>query len=476
MKKYFLNIFIVAALLSVATACGDNFGTMNISPNSPSNPNTASILTGAIRSVGAAVTGIQPGLYVQHFGDVTYIEDSRYKTVNFDYNGFYAGPLMNLQFIIQQNTDAATKSNAAATGSNANQIATARILKAYFFQFLTDRWGDISYSEALKASGNFSPKFDKQQDIYNDLFKEWKEAAAQFDAGKTVQGDILLGGNIARWKKFANSLRAIAALRLSKVDPAKGKTEFAAAVADGLLASNADNVKYTYLAEANNEHPLYNNYITTNRKDFAVSSTFVDYLTKVSDPRLPAIADKNIQGAYKGVPYGVFPPTWKAQDVSLAATAMRQQNSSVNVLTYAQVLFAQAEAAQLGWISGSAKTFYEAGIKASMEQWGVYTIDAYTKYIAQPDVAFTSTKAIEQIATQRWIALFYQNSEAWAEWRRTGFPVLKPAEKPLNGGTDIPRRMAYPTTEPTLNKTNYQALIASQGADDQYTRVWWDKK
>lgn len=96
-------------------------------------------------------------------------------------------------------------------------------------------------------------------------------------------GDILLSGNVARWKKFANSLRAIAALRLSKVDPAKGKTEFAATVADGLLASNADNVKYGYLSEANNEHPLYNNYITTNRKDFAVSSTFVDYLTKVND-------------------------------------------------------------------------------------------------------------------------------------------------------------------------------------------------
>ncbi len=476
MKKYFFNTFIVAALLTVATSCGDNFGTMNISPNSPSNPNTASILTGAIRNVGAAVTGIQPGLYVQHFGDVTYIEESRYKTVNFDYNGFYAGPLMNLQFIIQQNTDAATKSSAAATGSNANQIATARILKAYFFQFLTDRWGDIAYSEALKASGDFSPKFDKQQDVYTDLFKEWKEAAAQFDAGKAVQGDILLSGNVARWKKFAASLRAIAALRLSKVDPAKGKTEFAAAVADGLLASNADNVKYGYLSEANNEHPLYNNYITTNRKDFAVSSTFVDYLTKVGDPRLATMADKNINGAYRGVPYGVFPPTWKAQDVSLAATAMRQQNSPVNVLTYAQVLFAQAEAAQLGWISGSAKTFYEAGIKASMEQWGAYTADAYAKYIAQPDVAFTSAKAIEQIATQRWIALFYQNSEAWAEWRRTGFPVLKPAEKPLNGGTDIPRRMAYPTTAPTLNKTNYDAIISTQGADTQYTRVWWDKK
>ena len=476
MKKSFFNTLIVAALMTAATACGDNFGNINISPNSPSNPNTSSILTGAIRNVGAAVTGIEPGLYVQHFGDITYIEESRYKTVNFNYNGFYAGPLVNLQFIIQQNTDVATKGNAAATGSNANQIATARILKAYFFQFLTDRWGDIAYSDALKASENFSPKFDKQQDIYTDLFKEWKEAAAQFDGGKTVQGDILLNGNVTRWKKFAASLRAIAALRLSKADAAKGKAEFVAALADGVLVSNADNVKYAYLSELNNEHPLYNNYITTNRKDYSVSSTFVDYLAKVADPRLPALADKNIQGAYRGVPYGVFPPTWKAQDVSLAATSMRLQNSPVNVMTYAQVLFAQAEAAQLGWTAGNAKALYEAGIKASMEQWNVYTVDGYAKYIAQAAVAFSPTKAIEQIATQRWIALFYQNSEAWAEWRRTGFPVLTPAAKPLNGGTDIPRRMAYPTTASTLNKINYDALVARQGKDDQYTRIWWDVK
>ena len=104
-----------------------------------------------------------------------------------------------------------------------------------------------------------------------------------------------MNGNVARWKKFTNSLRAIAALRLSKVDAAK---RFAAALADGLLTSNADNVKYTYLSEVNNEHPLYSNYITTNRKDSAVSSTFVDYLTKVNDPRLGAIADKDVQGNY----------------------------------------------------------------------------------------------------------------------------------------------------------------------------------
>lgn len=474
MKHTFLKSVLGAGLLFMATSC-DDFGDMNVSPNSPANPNTASILTSALRSVGGVVTNITPALYVQQFGDVTYIEESRYKTVQFDYAGMYTGPLNNLNYIIKLNTDAATKSTAAANGSNANQIATARILKAYFYQTLTDRWGDIPYSQALKGAEGFSPSFDSQQAIYSDLFKEWKEAQAQFDAGKTVVGDILLSGNVAKWKKFANSLRAIAALRLSKIDPAKGKAEFAAAIADGVITSNADNVSFKYLNDANYEHPLYNNYITSNRKDFAVSSTFVDYLSKINDPRLTAMADKNINGVYRGVPYGVFPPTWKAQDVSLAATSMRQQNSAANVITYAQVLLAQAEAAQLGWTTGNAKSLYEAAIKASMEQWGVYSASAYDNYLKGADVAFNNAKAIEQIGTQRWIALFYQGVEAWAEWRRTGFPKLTPAAKPLNGGTEIPRRLAYPTHEVTLNKINYDAAVSKQGKDDQYTRVWWDK-
>lgn len=475
MKNLVHKSLLFAGLLLVGTSCND-FGDMNVSPNSPANPNTASLLTGAQRNVGAAVTRIVPALYVQQFGDVTYIEESRYRTVNFDYNGWYTGPLNALNYIIKLNTDEATKVAAAANGSNNNQIATARILKAYFFQTLTDLYGDIPYSDALKGSDNFSPKFDKQQDIYNDLFKEWKEAIGQFDNGATIQGDILLSGNIARWKKFANSLRAIAALRLSKVDPVKGKAEFAAAIADGVLTSNADNVVYRYLSEANNEHPLYNNYITTNRKDYALSNTFVDYLKKTSDPRLPALAEKTINGDYAGVPYSVFPVTWKAQEVSLAAPALRQQNSPVNVVTYAQVLLAQAEAAKLGWTTGNAKALYESAIKASLEQYGVYTEAAYQAYLAQPDVAYSDAKAIEQISNQRWVTLFYNGPEAWAEWRRTGFPVLAPAQKPFNNVTEVPRRLAYPTTEATLNKTNYTEVVARQGADNLVTRVWWDKK
>ncbi len=481
MKKItaYKSLAVALSLAFATTACdpGD-FDNMNISPNNPATPNTAGFLTGALRNIGTMTTEMVPALYTQQFGDVTYIEDSRYKTINFNFNGFYTGPLVTYKSIIDLNTNADTKTTAAANGSNNNQIAVARIAKAYTFMWMTDRWGDIPYSQALKGKDNFSPAYDTQQSIYTDLFKELKEAQAQFDGGTAVKGDILLGGNATRWKKFANTLRMIMALRLSKVDPAKGKTEFAAALADGPLASNADNVKYSYLAEANNEHPLYNNYITGNRKDFAVSSTFMNYLIKTNDPRIPGMADQNIVQKYVGVPYGVFPPTWKAQDVSLAATSIRQQNSPANVVTYAQVLFSQAEAAKLGWISGDAKALYESAIKASIQQWiGAAATDAVVDaFLQQPDIKYDDAKALEQIATQKWVSLFYQGNEAWAEWRRTGYPVLTPASNPLNPSGQIPHRLAYPITEQTLNKVNYDKAVATQGADTQDTRVWWDKK
>ena len=475
-----LKTFTLAATLAfVGTACeSGDFGTMNINPNSPSSPNTAGFLTGALRNIGGMATDIVPSLYTQQFGDVTYIEESRYKTINFNYNGYYSGPLNAYKTIIDLNSNEDTKVTAAANGSNANQTAVARIAKAYTYMWLTDRWGDILYSEALKGKEDFSPAFDTQQSIYTDLFKELKEAQGQFEGGKTVVGDILFSGNATKWKKFANSLRMVMALRLSNVDPAKGKVEFVAAMADGPLASNADNVKYTYLSESNNEHPLYNNYITGNRKDYAVSDVMINNMVANGDPRLPAIADKNINLKYVGVPDGVFPAVSKAQDVSLAATSMRLQNSPANVLTYAQILFSKAEAAKLGWISGDAKEFYEAAITASIQQWlgANPSAEAISGYLAQPNVQFDDAKAFEQIATQKWIALFYQGNEAWAEWRRTGFPVLKPAAKPLNLSGQIPRRMAYVVTEGTLNKVNYDKVVASQGPDTQETRVWWDKK
>lgn len=477
-----------AALLLMAglvSSCSD-FGDMNTDPNRASSANTAFLLTAAITGATSGNSGVpgsvtntiaQPNLYAQHWSEITYTTNSRYGASTFDYNGFYAGPLVSLATIIQLNTDPATKASVTANGSNGNQLAVARILKAYQFSVLTDRFGDIPYSDALKGQTSLRPKFDAQKDIYMDLFKELKDAVTQFDGGTNVKGDVLLGGSPAKWKKFANSLRMALALRLSKIDPATGKTEFAAAYTAGGLSATSDNVLYNH--DALYPNPWFASFVTSGRLDFAVSTTLVDYMKPLADPRLAAYADKSTNKQdYVGMPYGLTNPGVKPADVSLPAAALRTVvTAPAYVMTYAQTLFMQAEAAKLGWISGDPKALYEAAIKSSFEQWGVYKEDTYKAFIAQTGVAYSDAQALELIGTQKWVALYMQGYEAWTEWRRSGYPnFLKPAPGALNPSKQIPRRQQYPTTEAQLNTDNYNAANARQGADLDDTRIWWDKK
>ncbi|AXY77843.1 SusD/RagB family nutrient-binding outer membrane lipoprotein [Paraflavitalea soli] len=484
--KYITACLLITAIVASCKKPGD-FGDLNVDPNNPADPNTTLLFTNAIRAglssgIGA-VTAADPLLYVQQLSEVFYTNASRYSSRIFDYNALYNGPLNDLQTIIDLNTNADTKSKpyVVAGGSNANQIAAARILKAHIFMQMADRWGDIPYSAALKKLEDITPAFDKQQDVYKALFQELKDAVAGIDAGAGPTGDILLDGDMDWWKEWAGSIRMILALRLSKADPATGKTEFAAAFTDGGLSGNSSNVFYYYLSDANNQNPWYNNYVVGKRYDYAISETMVNKLKALSDPRLPVFADTTATGTYVGMPYGLTSPVGyaagtvdKPGNVSLIGKAFRQQNSKAAVTTYAQVLFAQAEAAHLGWIPGgeaAAATFYLAGIKASMDQFGAA---GYATYITQPAVAYDPAKAVELIQTQKWIASYLGNGyESWAEWRRTGYPVLTPAPgaAPVSGG-QIPRRQAYPTTERDLNGENYNIVLERQGADELTTKTW----
>ena len=488
--KYITSCLLVAAVVASCKKPGD-FGDLNVDPNNPSDPNTALMLTSAIRSglstgIGA-VTAADPLLYVQQLSEVFYTNASRYSSRIFDYNGLYNGPLADLQTIIDLNTAADTKNKPSVIsgGSNANQVAAARILKAFIFMQMADRWGDIPYTAALKKLEDITPAFDKQQDVYKALFQELKDAVAGIDGGAGPTGDILLEGDMDWWKQWAASLRMILALRLSKADAATGKTEFAAALSEGVLENNSHNVYYYYLADANNQNPWYNNYVVAKRYDYAISEPLVNKLKALNDPRLPVFADTTASGTYVGMPYGLTSPVGYSAgtvtnpgNISLIGSAFRQQNSKAAVTTYAQLQFAQAEAAHLGWIPGgeaAAATFYLAGIKASLEQFGVG--GDYATYVAQPGVVYNAAKALELIQTQKWIASYLGNGyEAWAEWRRTGYPVLTPAPgaAPVSGGK-IPRRQAYPTTERDLNTENYNIVIARQGADELTTKTWVDQ-
>jgi len=493
-----ISKYIVGAGMVILASCKTG-GDVNVNPNQSPNALPGFLLSSAIQYLGGvsgagATTNINAftgNLYSQYLAETFYTNESLFSLKQYDYQGYYTGPLKDLKTIIDVNTDPTKKDQEIVKryGSTKNQIATARILTAFIYLTITDRWGDIPYSQALNGKANFSPAFDAQKDVYTALMKELDEAQAQFDGGAFFdpQQDILFGGDATKWKHWANSLHAIMALRLSKVDPATGKTEYAKAVAGGLMASNSENAVYAYLAAQTNENPYYTNY--RNRYDYAVSSLVVNTLTDLHDPRLSVYAAPTAAGTYVGLPYGTYGDALgdynqgtrsKPGNISLIGTAVSGQASPTVWTSYAQIMFTQAEAAHLGWIAGGdgvAADYYKKGVAASLEQNGVTPANENT-YLAQASVQFSAATAMDQIMTQKWIAGFLGNGwESWAEYRRTGLPkLLDPVPGSLSPGQKIPRRQQYPQTESDLNTANYNAVIARQGPDALNTRVYWDKQ
>lgn len=483
MKKYLK--YITGGVLIVLAGCGE-FGDTNENPNASETPLTSALLTNAISGLSSAVSSTRPSLYCQYISETQYTETSRYQIGAVDWSGELAGSIYDLQNIININSDPSTAASAALVGSNANQIAIARILKAYRFSVLTDRYGDMPYSQALKSEPQ--PKFDSQDSIYIDLFKELGEAVDQFEEdGETVQGDILLDGDVARWKKFANSWRLVLALRVSNAAPALAAEQIAAALgADGgLITSNAENVVLTYPGDGNYNSPWY-----SVSGDFSISGTIADMLNTLGDARVNAYGNP-VNGTLIGVPYGLQRQdaiNWTAANTNWSLvlnTAYRGMDGSINLVTFADVLLALAEASQNGLVtlSGTVASTYGAtteevynnGIKASWEQWNVYDATVYADYIAQSSVALSAGDEDEKIGTQRWLAFFPNGYQGWSEWRRTGYPTLSPASEPLNNSKQIPVRYMYPTDEYNLNKTNLQdAIDKLQEGDTDSSPLWWD--
>ena len=485
-------IVALAFLVGTMASCKKDFGDLNVNPNVPATPSTKFLFGSAVVGMRGTFNGAAGLLYVQHMAEYIYTNESRYFNKQYSYNGIYAGPLMDLQRIIDLNTDPVTKITKQVTdnGPNENQIGHARILKALLFLQITDRWGDVPYTEAFKGVENTHPKFDTQKFIYNDLLKELREAAAQITQG--MPNDALFDGDFNKWKKFANSLRAIIALRMSETeDAALAEAEFTDAVADGIMTSNADNAVFKYLANATYESPWYTNYVRQGRIDYGTSETVVDdNLVPNNDPRLP-IFSRTAGGVYTGIPYGENVQYEAGVDGALLGRAIYAQSFPLQITTYSQMCFTMSEAALRGWIPGGDAeviSWYIKGIDASMDAWAalstnpIVTISAGDKltYEAQPAIAITPVESfdqkLEKIQTQKWLNFYMSNGyEAWSEWRRTGYPVLTPAPDAVNADGEIPRRQAYPQTENDLNKSNYDQVISTQGPDELSTRVWWDR-
>lgn len=465
MKK---NIYYMLLAGFLMTACNKFDADINTNTNLPSKASGLQLINNAILSLPTLSSSPQAEFHAQYLAETQYPGGSLYPAGGTNFYALYQGPLINLEKVL-------TAELTSTEGPIANQLAVAKILKAYYFWHITDRWGDVPFREALKGEADFTPAYDPQALIYDSIFSMLDQANAMIVSGN-LSADIIYNGDMTKWKKLGNSIHLLAALRLSEVNATKGNTEFNKALTAGVMTSNADNLVFKHLPDATNQSYWYGQVVNQNREWWALTETLVDYMNPAVDPRLPVYGKLNSGGIYKGLPFGTTVGLPNTTGVSLMGTAIYAQNTAVYLVTYAQVLFAKAEAAKRGWIPGGdvdAKLNYDLAIEQSIRQWTGGTT-GLAAFMAAPGIPYVPATAMKQIGMQRWVHLFMHGYEAWAEWRRTGYPdnFVTPA-----GGGAVPLRHSYPPNEVFNNTDNYKAAVDRQfgGVDGLYGKVWWDK-
>ncbi|MBK8444354.1 MAG: SusD/RagB family nutrient-binding outer membrane lipoprotein [Sphingobacteriales bacterium] len=240
-----------------------------------------------------------------------------------------------------------------------------------------------------------------------------------------------------------------------------------------MFASNSDEAKLAYLSADPNANPIFETIVFGTRNEFKVNEVLVNMLTSLNDPRLPIYVAPNEAGQYRGKPAGIenVPnDDYNYTNVSAVGDYYLRAQAPAYFLSYSELQFLMAEAAQRGLISGSAADYYNGGIRASFEANGLTSGDA-DAYLSQAVVAYSAGNGLKQIAEQNWLGLYCQGIETWTEWRRTQYPVLQAAiEAVLN---EIPSRYTYPGIEQSVNAANYDAAVANQGPNLLTTKVWW---
>ncbi|MGQ0738292.1 MAG: SusD/RagB family nutrient-binding outer membrane lipoprotein [Bacteroidota bacterium] len=393
---------------------------------------------------------------------------------------------------------------------NMHQIA--RIMKVMIFHRITDIYGEVPYTEAGLGFYDriFTPKYDKQQDIYLNMLKELDEAGTALDASadKPGAGDLIYGSApdvITKWRKLANSLMIRLGMRLTKIDAVAAKIWVEKGYSKGPMTSNSDNAMIVHDATGGRQTVNRNSNILGDNGEWKacqngevyLSRTFINFLKNNNDPRLQFFAKVRASGSSVpasqiGLPNG-YDQNGGATDISTAPgypgsisnySTIRSDiflaTAGPTVLaTYGQQELLLAEAAKRGWsVGAAAAVHYTKGVTAAMQQLAQYNAVAAVAPgdIAAYLVANPYADSYDQINTQYWVASFLDWYEVWANWRRSGFPALTPVNYTGNAtGGQIPRRMLYPASEASANGTNFQEAITRQGTNNFLTRVWWDK-
>ena len=529
MKRLAIIILGGLALLGTTTSCQKDFEEINTNPNRPQQALPTALFNGSTKlflknTRNYTTSGMMFRSWMQYTAQDTYTKESRF--LYRDYAGDYlwrypyqvAGGYKD---IIDLNTDPKTKELMTTYGKNENQIAAARIMMAYTFALLVETFGDVPYYsygspnperfQALQLREFISPVYATQKEIYTDLLKELKEAAAQIVSDSYVfkEGDYIFE-TPDKMRRFANSLRLRLAIRLKDVQDAELRTLAQQSIDElksgaAVMQSEADTVELQFDSDDTNPAPIYKEYFVSNRVDYSPSNSFVQLLKGQRgnfgvDPRLQKyFAPKGLTkyqardgrytesdnlNDYIGMPYGLDESMADFQfksgvAVSFFSSRILQPNYAEVFMEYSEVCFLLSEAN--GWDN----TWYKKGVEASMKKWGV----ADTKITNFLNTIPAANQ--ENVLTQKYIALYMNPNEAWAEYRRTGYPhtLIKVNEEtdlniPTEAGqtkyrfeslvadlTDIPERLFYPVAYKVINEANYQnALKSMQMTTDILTK------
>lgn len=484
MKK--LPIYILAVLV-LGTSCKKDLTSINVDPKNPLNVPSYSLFTNAQRVLTNTLTSSNVNLnifrlIVQHWQETTYTDESNYDIVTRQipdnmWDALYRDVLRDFQ-----EAKRLSPLDVTDAGVLKNDTAIIDIMQVYTWYYLVTTYGNIPYSQALDINNAF-PKYDDQQIIFNDLLTRLdadiaalNTSSASFDAA-----DIIYQGDVAQWKKFANSLKLKMALTIADVDAAKAKTLAEQAVASGVFTSNDDNALFNYLSAPPNTNPVWVDLVQSGRQDFVASSTLSGTLNTLNDPRRDNFFTLNGAGTgYSGGDpgassnYATFSKPSGPLLVSSSRGRVTNPDFPGDLLDYSEVEFLLAEAVERGFnVGGTAATHYNNAITASIVYWDGTTTEAAT-YLAQPSVAYATAAGTykQKIGVQKWLALYNRGWDAWLEWRRLDYPQLQPAVDAVSG---IPVRFTYPINEQNVNTGNYDAASSAIGGDLVETKLFWDK-
>ncbi len=477
MKLKYAYLSFIGIVLFSLISCKKELEKVNRDPNAAQKAQPDYLLTAAIKTTADTYWGTNNNmnsslLFVQYWSKIQYTDADRYIFSNNDFQELwtvgYSRSIVNLNQIIQL----------ADAQGNANYKGVALVLRSWVFSLLTDAYGDIPYKQSAQIGEYLTPIYDAQKDVYAGLLNDLKLAQAALDPnGKAILGDVVFNNNISLWKKFANSLRLRIALRIADRQPELSKQVLTDIQNEGgsFINSNREIAQLVYL-NSPNQNPISNLFDT--RDDYRISKTIVDKLIQLNDPRLSIYSAKTETATpqtYVGIPNGLL--VGDASNLGFTKTSkpgayFTSPNAPAVIISYAEVLFDRAEAAARGFTSENASDLYLQAIEASLKQYNI-SDDNIATYISQAAVQYDNNNFKKSIGEQKWIALFGQGLEAFAEWRRLDYPQLQPAVAGVLNGK-LPLRFIYPGTEQSLNGQNYKAAVADQGADVLTTKLWFD--